>query len=105
MSATQEIASGLEGGVAVATEIAEPDREGGALRYRGVDVEELVGRLAFEEVWGLLTDGPPLPRADRQELPSRTGNVRADLQAALAQLATRPLVDIDEAEARDDLAR
>ena len=36
---------GLEGIVAVETEIAEPDREGGALRYRGVDIEELVGRV------------------------------------------------------------
>jgi citrate synthase len=33
----QEIQSGLEGVVAFATEIAEPDREGGTLRYRGVD--------------------------------------------------------------------
>src|SRR5918994_5262893 len=33
---------GLEGVVAVETEIAEPDREGGSLRYRGVDIEELV---------------------------------------------------------------
>ena len=34
---------GLEGVVAFETEIAEPDRDGGALRYRGVDIEELVG--------------------------------------------------------------
>ena len=38
-----EVQSGLEGVVAFATEIAEPDKEGGALRYRGVDIEELVG--------------------------------------------------------------
>ena len=39
---------GLEGVVAFETEIAEPDREGGALRYRGVDIEELVhGRGAW----------------------------------------------------------
>ena len=35
---------GLEGIVAVETEIMEPDRDGGTLRYRGVDVEPLVGR-------------------------------------------------------------
>ena len=46
MSATAEVQSGLEGVVAFATEIAEPDREGGALRYRGVDIEELVGERA-----------------------------------------------------------
>ena len=39
-----EVQSGLEGVVAFATEIAEPDKEGGALRYRGVDIEDLVGR-------------------------------------------------------------
>ena len=52
-----EVQSGLEGVVAFATEIAEPDREGGALRYRGVDIEELVGAVPFEKVWGLLVDG------------------------------------------------
>ena len=29
--------------VAFETEIAEPDKDGGALRYRGVDIEDLVG--------------------------------------------------------------
>ena len=43
-----EVQSGLEGVVAFATEIAEPDRDGGALRYRGVDIEEIVGRIPFE---------------------------------------------------------
>ena len=47
----------LEGVVAFATRIAEPDRDGGALRYRGVDIEELVGAVPFEQVWGLLVDG------------------------------------------------
>ena len=32
-SPSSEVQSGLEGVVAFATEIAEPDREGGALRY------------------------------------------------------------------------
>ena len=57
---------GLEGVVAFETEIAEPDREGGALRYRGVDIEELVGQYRFEQVWGLLVDErfePGLPAA------------------------------------------
>ena len=47
---------GLEGVVAVETEIAEPDREGGVLRYRGIDIEELVGHYPYERVWGLLVD-------------------------------------------------
>ena len=52
-----EVQSGLEGVVAFATEIAEPDKEGGALRYRGVDIENLVGTIPYEQVWGLLVDG------------------------------------------------
>ena len=51
-----EFKPGLEGVVAVETEIAEPDREGGSLRYRGVDIEELVGHVPYEKVWGLLVD-------------------------------------------------
>jgi citrate synthase len=112
MTATPEIADGLEGVVAFATEIAEPDKEGGALRYRGVDVEDLVGRVPFEQVWGLLVDGAPrpgLPPAEPVALARRTGDARADLQAALAQLAPewglRPLIDLDPDQARDDLAR
>ena len=56
---------GLEGIVAFETEIAEPDREGGSLRYRGVDIEELVGHVSYGHVWGLLVDNkfaPGLPR-------------------------------------------
>src|SRR5947207_656069 len=39
-----EVKAGLEGVVAFETEIAEPDKEGGSLRYRGIDSEELVAR-------------------------------------------------------------
>ena len=42
--------SGLEGHVAFRTQIAEPDKDGGALRYRGVDIEDLVGRVTFGNV-------------------------------------------------------
>ncbi|HET9654463.1 MAG TPA: citrate synthase 2 [Kineosporiaceae bacterium] len=103
---------GLEGVVAFETEIAEPDREGGALRYRGVDIEDLVGRVSFGNVWGLLVDNkfnPGLPPAEPFPLPVRTGDVRVDVQSALAQLAPvwgfRPLLDIDAGQAREDLAR
>ncbi|MEA2459063.1 MAG: citrate synthase [Thermoleophilaceae bacterium] len=110
--ATAEVQSGLEGVVAFATEIAEPDKEGGALRYRGVDIDDLVGKVPFEKVWGLLVDGsfePGMPPAVPYPIPNRTGNTRVDVQAALAQLAPawgfRELLDIDDAEARDNLAR
>jgi citrate synthase len=112
MTATQEIAAGLEGVVAFETEIAEPDRDGGALRYRGVDVEELVGRVPYERVWGLLVDGAPkpgLPPAEPYALSVRSGDARVDLQAALARLAPdwglAQLIDAAPAQARADLAR
>jgi citrate synthase len=107
-----EFRPGLEGVVAFETEIAEPDREGSALRYRGVDVEELVGRYPFEQVWGLLVDGafePGMPQAEAIELQEPSGSVMADLQAGLAtlgpKLGLRQLVDIGPEVARDDLAR
>jgi citrate synthase len=103
---------GLEGVVAFETEIAEPDREGGALRYRGVDIEELVDHVSFGSVWGLLVDNefnPGLPPAEPFPLPVRTGDVRVDVQSALAMLAPvwglKPLLDIDATQARNDLAR
>jgi citrate synthase len=112
MSTATETRSGLEGVVAFATEIAEPDTAGGALRYRGVDIEELVGRVPFEHVWGLLVDGefePGLPPAEPHALNWRSGDPRVDVQAALAQLAPewglRQLIDASDEEARDDLAR
>jgi citrate synthase len=112
MQTTDAVHDGLEGVVAFASEIAEPDRDGGALRYRGVDVEELVDTLAFEAVWGLLVDGRPdrpLAPAGPHAVPLRTGDTRVDLQAAIAALATRwglaPLADIPGAVAREQLAR
>ncbi|WP_167175456.1 citrate synthase 2 [Saccharomonospora amisosensis] len=103
---------GLEGVVAFRTEIAEPDRDGGALRYRGVDIEELAGRVSFGDVWALLVDGrfgQGLPPAEPFPIPVRTGDVRVDVQAALAMLAPiwdfHPLLDISDAAAREQLAR
>jgi citrate synthase len=108
----EEVRSGLEGVVAFATEIAEPDKEGGALRYRGVDIENLVGAVPYEHVWGLLVDGrfkPGLPPAEPHVLTVRSGDPRVDVQAALAMLAPEwgfgQLIDISEEEARDNLAR
>jgi citrate synthase len=103
---------GLEGVIAFETEIAEPDKEGGALRYRGVDIEDLVGRVTFGNVWGLLVDGkfnPGLPPAEPYPVPVHSGDVRVDVQSALAMLAPvwglQPLLDTSEDKAREDLAR
>ncbi len=112
MADVAQVQSGLEGVVAFATEIAEPDKEGGALRYRGVDIEDLVGAVPFEKVWGLLVDGsfePGLPPAEPHPLTVRTGDPRSDLQAAVAMLAPEwglePIIDISDEQARADLAR
>ncbi len=103
---------GLEGVVAFETEIAEPDKEGSALRYRGVDIEELVGRVPFENVWGLLVDGsytPGLPPAEPFPLPVHSGDIRVDVQSAIAMLAPmwgmKPLFDTDDERAREELGR
>ena len=106
-----EFSPGLAGVVAFETEIAEPDRDGGQLRYRGIDIEELVGHVPFEQVWGLLVDEtlePGLPPA-YHELEVRTGETMADLQAMVAILSgrwrLRKLIDIDDEQAKEDLRR
>ncbi len=103
---------GLEGVVAFETEIAEPDKEGGSLRYRGVDIEELVGHVPFGHVWGLLVDDaflPGLPPAEPMDLPVSTGDVRVDAQSGVAALGARwglrPLLDISAEQAREDVGR
>jgi citrate synthase len=103
---------GLEGVIAFESEIAEPDKEGGALRYRGVDIEDLVGKVTFGNVWGLLVDGkfnPGLPPAEPYPVPVHSGDVRVDVQSALAMLAPvwglKPLLDTSDEKAREDLAR
>ncbi|MCR8897859.1 MULTISPECIES: citrate synthase 2 [Gordonia] len=109
----EDFVPGLEGVVAFTTEIAEPDKNGGNLRYRGVDIEDLVeNKVTFADVWALLVDGKfgdGLPPAEPFPLPIHTGDVRVDVQAALAMLAPiwgyEPLLDIDDATARENLAR
>jgi citrate synthase len=107
-----EFKPGLDGVVAVETEIAEPDREGGSLRYRGIDIEELVGRYPYENVWGLLVDDDldsKMPDPEPYEPARLTGNAPADLQAETARLAGEwklgKLNEISDEQARDDLGR
>ncbi|MBJ7321437.1 citrate synthase [Rhodococcoides fascians] len=109
----EDFVPGLEGVVAFTSDIAEPDKDGGALRYRGVDIEELVAQgVTFGDVWALLVDGEfgrGLPPAEPFPLPIHTGDVRVDVQAGLAMLAPiwgyQPVLDIDDSTARDNLAR
>jgi citrate synthase len=107
-----EFTPGLEGVVAVETEIAEPDREGGSLRYRGINIEELVGHYPYENVWGLLVDNDPdskMPDPEPYEPARLTGKAPADLQAETARLAgdwkLGKLNEISDRQAREDLGR
>lgn len=107
-----EVHHGLEGVIAFESEIAEPDKEGSALRYRGVDIEEIVGRIPFENVWGLLVDGayePGLPPAEPFPLPVHSGDIRVDVQSAIAQLAPawgiQQTYDISDTQVREDVGR
>jgi citrate synthase len=112
MSELNDFRPGLEGVVAVETEIAEPDREGGVLRYRGIDIEELVGHYPYENVWGLLVDNDlsSVMPAPEPFVPAQlTGNAPADLQAETARLAGTwklgKLNEISDEQARIDLGR
>jgi len=103
---------GLDGVVAVETEIMEPDREGGSLRYRGIDVEPLIGKYPYENVWGLLVDDDlesRMPDPEPYEPPSLTGRAPADLQSETARLSgvwkLGKLNEISDEQAREDLGR
>src|SRR4051794_38816341 len=112
MSTTSDFKPGLEGVVAVETEIMEPDREGGTLRYRGVDVEPLIGKYPYENVWGLLVDDDidsVMPAPEPFEPAGLTGRAPADLQAQTARLSglwkLGKLNEISDEQARQDLGR
>jgi citrate synthase len=103
---------GLEGVVAVQTEIAEPDREGGSLRYRGIDIEELVGHVPYEKVWGLLVDddiNSEMPEPEPYEPAALSGDAPSDLQAETARLSSfwklGKLNEVSDEQAREDLGR
>jgi citrate synthase len=77
-----------------------------------VDIEELVGHVSYGHVWGLLVDNsfePGLPPAEPYPIPVHSGDIRVDVQSALAMLAPawgmHQLLDISDEQARDDLAR
>src|ERR1043166_5209533 len=107
-----EFKPGLEGVVAFETEIAEPDKEGGALRYRGVDSEGRIATGPSGNVWALLVDGkfgPGLPPAEPFPVPVHSGDIRVDVQSAVAMLAPYwglgQILDISDEQCREDLAR
>src|SRR5207244_4674037 len=91
---------------------AEPHRAGGSPRYRGTDIEELLGPYPYENVWGLLADddlNSKMPDPEPYEPARLTGNAPADLQAETARLAGEwklgKLNEISDEQAREDLGR
>jgi citrate synthase len=112
MSSQNDFKPGLEGVVAVETEIMEPDRDGGMLRYRGVDVEPLIGKVPYENVWGLLVDddiNSRMPDPEPYEPAGLTGHAPADLQHETARMSgvwnLGKLNEISNEQAREDLGR
>src|SRR5690606_40911408 len=69
------------------------DLDGGALRYRGVDIEELVEKgVTFGDVWALLVDGEfgrGLHPAEPFPLPIHTGDVRVRSEEHTSELQSR----------------
>ena len=77
-----------------------------------MNIDELVGRVPYESVWGLLVDGVPAPALPAVVPPAdapRSGDPRVDLQVALALFGPAwglpALIDCSDEQARDDLAR
>ncbi len=81
-----QVAKGLEGIVAAATQIAEVDGERGRLTLRGYDVSELSGRVTFEEVAYLLWHGKLPNKAEIDDLRSEMSAARELPKPALEAL-------------------
>lgn len=83
---------GFEGATAFTTSICRPSGEGDELRYRGVDISELVGVRPYDDVWRLLVDGDPgsglLAEVDIEEVAAvlrGSESPRVTLQRALLE--------------------
>ena len=68
--------------------------------------------MTYGHVWGLLVDNsfePGLPPAEPYPIPVHSGDIRVDVQSAVAMLAPYwglgQLLDISDEQAREDLAR
>jgi citrate synthase len=83
---TPQVARGLEGIVAAATQIAEVDGAQGKLTLRGYDISELSGRVTFEEVAYLLWHGKLPNKAELDDLMAEMSAARKLPPAALDAL-------------------
>lgn len=77
---------GLEGVVAAATVLSDVDGAAGRLIVRGRSLDELAGRIRFEDMIGLLFDGFYADLPD--DMPSALGRARAEVFAEVAALDT-----------------
>jgi citrate synthase len=84
--AAPQVARGLEGIVAAATNIAEVDGQNGKLTLRGYDIRELSGNVEFEEVCYLLWHGKLPNRAEFETLKAEMASARELPPAALEAL-------------------
>ncbi len=80
------MSDGLEGVVAAETVLSEVDGAAGVLIVRGRSLDELAGRVRYEDVVGLLFEGfyPDLPA----DIPAALGRARAEVFAEVAALDT-----------------
>src|SRR5204863_116902 len=80
------VRSGLDGIVVADTELSDVDGERGHLVIRGCDIEDLVGRVTFEDVCGLLWSGRLPSATEREELRAQIAAARGEAFARLPSL-------------------
>ena len=78
--------SGLDGIVVADTELSDVDGERGQLIVRGYEIEDLVGRVTFEEVCALLWFGRLPANGEREEVRAHLAAARREAFALLPSL-------------------
>lgn len=113
--AAPQLFPGFIGVTAFTTAICQPSSVGDVLRFRGVDVREVVGVRPYDDIWRLLVDGEPgsgpLAAVDERlvaPLIAGSGSPRVVLQQLLLELGEvlgmQPTRGSDATALRDDLA-
>jgi citrate synthase len=112
---TTRLHPGFVGVTAFTTAICQPSSVGDMLRFRGVDIRDLVGVRPYDDVWRLLVDDDPgagpLADIDETEVAAAldvSGTPRVILQRAILRLGEsrgmKPTRGGDAGVLRDDLA-
>lgn len=106
---------GFEGVTAFTTAICRPSSEGDELRFRGVDIREIVGTYSFDSVWRLLVEDDlgsgllaEISQASVSEAMLSGMPPRVALQQMLLEFGERhgmkPAAEMDPQVIRNDLA-